>query len=324
MVRGLRRRAFVVLGMHRSGTSALTRVLALLGAELPRTLIGAGAGNPLGHWESQPICDLNDRILKAAGSTWYDWRAIDESFLSSSELTAFEPEARAILAEEFGDARTIVLKDPRICRLYPFWRQVLDSLDIQPMPILPLRHPAEVAASLEARDGMHPALGHIIWLRHVLDAERFTRHSPRVVTTFDSLLGSWEGVAQRIAERFDVSMGGSAADESIGSFLSADQRHHAQSAATSVLPEWVDVSYQRLLILEKGVEEADILETLTDIEDKLRASEGCFAPVTTAAIAVGLQARGIAARLQEAEAELARLRTESVGLSTSHSTSDSP
>jgi hypothetical protein len=171
---------------------------------------------------------------------------------------------------------------------------------------------------------MHPALGHIIWLRHVLDAERFTRHSPRVVTTFDSLLGSWEGVAQRIAERFDVSMGGSAADESIGSFLSADQRHHAQSAATSVLPEWVDVSYQRLLILEKGVEEADILGTLTDIEDKLRASEGCFAPVTTAAIAVGLQARGIAARLQEAEAELARLRTESVGLSTSHSTSDSP
>ena len=192
------------------------------------------------------------------------------------------------------------------------------------MPILPLRHPAEVAASLEARDGLNPALGQIIWLRHVLDAERFTRHSPRVVTTFDSLLGAWEDVAQRIAERFDVRRDGSATADSIGSFLSADQRHHAESAATSVLPEWVDETYRALLALEGGKAQLNILGTLTDIEDKLRASEGCFAPVTTAAIAVGLQARGIAARLQEAEAELARLRTESGGLSTSHSTSGSP
>jgi hypothetical protein len=318
MVRGLRRRAFIVLGMHRSGTSALTRLLALLGAELPRTLIGAGAGNPLGHWESRPICAFNDRILKAVGSTWYDWRAIDESFLSSSELTAFEPEARAILAEEFGDAGTIVLKDPRICRLYPFWRRVLDSLDIQPMPILPLRHPAEVAASLEARDGLNPALGQIIWLRHVLDAERFTRHSPRVVTTFDSLLGAWQDVAQRIAERFDVRMDGSATADSIGSFLSADQRHHAESAATPVLPAWVDETYRALLALEGGEAEPNILKTLTEIESKLRASEGCFAPITTAAIAVGLQARDIAARLQESQSELARLRSESRADPTSH------
>ncbi|WP_151985420.1 hypothetical protein [Rhizobium sp. EC-SD404] len=323
-MRGLRRRAFVILGMHRSGTSALTRVLALLGAELPRTLVGAGAGNPLGHWESRPICDLNDRILKAAGSYWYDWRAIDESFFSSSELTAFEPEARAIFAEEFGDAGVIVLKDPRICRLYPFWRQVLDALGIEPMPILPLRHPAEVAASLEARDGMHQALGQIIWLRHVLDAERFTRHSPRVVTTFEHLLEDWQGVTHRIGDRFEVSVGTTDSDKGIGSFLSRDQRHHAESAATSVLPAWVDETYRALLALEGGEAEPNIFGTLTEIESKLRASEGCFAPITTAAVAVGPQARNIAARLQESQSELARLRSESRVDPTSHSTCDVP
>ncbi len=35
-----------VLGMGRSGTSALTRVLSLCGGTLPAKLVGANAGNP--------------------------------------------------------------------------------------------------------------------------------------------------------------------------------------------------------------------------------------------------------------------------------------
>jgi hypothetical protein len=45
----------LVLGVHRSGTSAVTRVLSILGAALPRTLLGAGPSNESGHWESEKL-----------------------------------------------------------------------------------------------------------------------------------------------------------------------------------------------------------------------------------------------------------------------------
>src|SRR6185437_16639542 len=64
------RQALLVLGMHRSGTSALTRVLNLCGAALPRHNMAAAQSNRLGFWEPQRIVDTHDRFLKEAGTGW--------------------------------------------------------------------------------------------------------------------------------------------------------------------------------------------------------------------------------------------------------------
>ena len=64
--------AVLVLGMHRSGTSAISRTMNILGCDLPRTLMPRGPGNDLGHWESQAIADYNDTILNRLGSNWID------------------------------------------------------------------------------------------------------------------------------------------------------------------------------------------------------------------------------------------------------------
>src|SRR5687768_17060793 len=66
------RRAFVVVGMHRSGTSAMTRTLTLLGASLPQGIMSAHEDNPTGFWEPQSVADLNDEILQALDSEWDD------------------------------------------------------------------------------------------------------------------------------------------------------------------------------------------------------------------------------------------------------------
>jgi hypothetical protein len=59
-----------VLGMHRSGTSAVTRALNLLGLTVcpPADLIGAHATNPTGHWESRTLVECNNAVLLAAGA----------------------------------------------------------------------------------------------------------------------------------------------------------------------------------------------------------------------------------------------------------------
>src|SRR4030095_1407423 len=73
----VQRHALLVLGMHRSGTSALTNLLVHLGAAPPKTLMGPNQNNPLGFWESQSLCALHDRLLNAAGSSWDAWTALD-------------------------------------------------------------------------------------------------------------------------------------------------------------------------------------------------------------------------------------------------------
>ena len=63
----------VVLGMHRSGTSLITRLVSLLGIEVCRyeDLLVGGARNPRGHWESVSLNAYNDRLLEELGCTWF-------------------------------------------------------------------------------------------------------------------------------------------------------------------------------------------------------------------------------------------------------------
>ena len=63
------RMALLVVGMHRSGTSALTRVLSLAGASLPKRLYNETIGNPTGHWEPARMIEINDEMLAALGLT---------------------------------------------------------------------------------------------------------------------------------------------------------------------------------------------------------------------------------------------------------------
>ena len=57
-------RLIVVLGMHRSGTSAITKSLELLGVGLGSELHPAGFDNPKGFWEDRDCLEINERLLK--------------------------------------------------------------------------------------------------------------------------------------------------------------------------------------------------------------------------------------------------------------------
>jgi hypothetical protein len=125
------RRTIVVLGMHRSGTSALTRVLNLCGAELPGKLMVAeygmpGDGNRLaGFWESQTLTDIDNEIMAAAGSAWDSLLEPSRSWFESGSARSFIARLAEGLREELGEAALTVVKDPRICRLVPIWREAL-------------------------------------------------------------------------------------------------------------------------------------------------------------------------------------------------------
>ncbi|SPU44083.1 sulfotransferase family protein [Brevundimonas diminuta] len=192
------RLAFVVLGMHRSGTSSVAGLLALLGATPPRTLMGPKPDNPKGFWESEVLMAFDDEILSRAGSAWDDPEPLDQRIFAGELGTNLRQRAAEKLHEEFGKADSIVIKDPRICRFYPFWRQVLESADYQPFVVLPIRDPAEVAASLHGRNGMPVDKGLALWRRHVEDAELATRGQRRHILLWRDLLGDWRSALARL------------------------------------------------------------------------------------------------------------------------------
>lgn len=214
--------AYVVLGMHRSGTSSVAGTLALLGAAAPRTLMRPAEDNPKGFWESEVVTTFNDRLLAAAASSWSDWRRLDGATLSDP---AWGEEAGRVLQAEFGDADAIVLKDPRICRFFPFWRRVLEGAGYAPLVVSPIRDPLEVAASLNARNGMDPARAQRLWLRHVLDGEIASRGLPRHLMGWDAFIADWQAETVRMAARLNRPLTPTSDQaQAVDAFLTADLR----------------------------------------------------------------------------------------------------
>lgn len=240
--------AILIIGMHRSGTSSITGSLAIHGAEPPRTLMNPAEDNPKGFWESEVLSAFNDRMLNRGGSSWHDWRHFDSHVLAG-DIEAFKAEAANLIQSEFGDAGLIVLKDPRICRMLPFWREVLQGMDYRLVALSPLRAPSEVAASLITRNNMTRSHALRLWMRHVMDAEHFSRDLPRLLLPWTDFLSDWRGQMQRIQTELDLHLPYTPEIEAaMDDFLSADLKH--QNSLEPV-PEWVSNTYQHLLALSQ-------------------------------------------------------------------------
>ncbi len=233
-----RKSVLLVLGMHRSGTSALTRVLSLCGGALPRTLFEAVPGdNERGYWESRRLIEYHEALLSRIGTTMIAEHPIDPAWFDSKDARVAQSELLRIVHDEWGrglfsQSRCWLIKEPRICRLLPLWRRVLHRTGRRVSVLHAMREPAEVAASLFTRDGMSTALSQRAWMEHVLLAERYTRDLPRAFVSYDLLMGDWRTVVARAAailprDTLDAVRGSA----EIEAFLHPALRHHATNNA---------------------------------------------------------------------------------------------
>lgn len=216
------RTAVLVLGMHRSGTSVLTHLIGRLGAALPIDPNPAAADNPEGYWEPAGVVYLNDLMLRAADSAWLDTRPLT---LPPDVAATFRPRLLAALEHSFGSAKCLVLKDPRICRMVPFYRDLLAEMGARVKVVLALRDPAHVAASLCTRNQISPAYTAHLWAHHLIEAERETRDLPRMIVSYDDLIGDWRKVASRLRAFLPPDLPSVALD-SLSGTVRADLRHH--------------------------------------------------------------------------------------------------
>ncbi len=221
-------RSLIVLGMHRGGTSALAGVLSRLGVDLGTHLLPATPFNAAGYFEDVDVVGLHDRVLWALGRTWHDVRPLPDSCWDDPLVEPHRARLRELLSERFGASPLWGVKDPRQSRLLGLWLPVLAALDVEPAFVLIARDPREVTASLAAREGFPEWKSQVLYLDHLLAAERDSRGFRRTFLTFEQLLGSPEETVRRLAGELDL--GVAAIDGpllgQVREFLEPSLRHH--------------------------------------------------------------------------------------------------
>jgi hypothetical protein len=277
------RRALLVLGMHRSGTSALTRVLGLSGAALPRHKMAPAEDNALGFWESQPIVDAHDSFLEEAGTGWEAIADYPPAMFASDEAAACRRALISLVAWEYGDAALFILKDPRISRLMPLWRPVLSELGITPRIVIMVRNPLEISNSLKVRSGWSERRALLVWLRYMLAAERDTRDLARCFVGYDQLMRDWRGTVDRLSDQLGITFPerSPARQECIDRFIRADLRHHRHRT--------------------------DALLQRDDIADCVKQAHRCFSTAAETGTVDQTALDRIATALDEAEARLGHM-----------------
>ncbi|MDQ3122337.1 MAG: sulfotransferase [Actinomycetota bacterium] len=205
-------RAVCVLGMMRTGTSAVAGVLELLGAHFgpEERLLEPNVANPAGFREHKGIIALNDELLAHLGGTWHAPPENGAGWEDDPELQDVRRQASEIIDSDLATHEVWAWKDPRTCLTLPFWQALVPSL----LPVICVRGPAETAQSFAsmgwaAVDRLeHPyETGLDLWLRYTSDALEQTREHARLLIFYDDLIDDPLGESERLAAFTDTSQG---------------------------------------------------------------------------------------------------------------------
>jgi len=138
----------LVVGVGRSGTSLLTRLLGEVGFHIPQPEVEPDKTNPRGFGEPQWVVDFHMELMDARGMTVFDGRPKSwETTQAVAEDPAIRRRLRDWLAKELERAPYVVIKDPRVSWFQSLWRGAAGELGVTPSFVTTLRHPAEIVAS---------------------------------------------------------------------------------------------------------------------------------------------------------------------------------
>lgn len=149
-------------------------------------LAGPNSDNPHGFWEHYGLREINESLLERFGGSWRNPPKISAQLLASPELDDLRKRAQDLLSSLGGSSPCWGWKDPRTSLVLPFWLSILQQ---SPSPILCLRHPSDVGASLARRNKISPGLAGFLW-------QEYTASACAALDVIDALVLSYENILQ--------------------------------------------------------------------------------------------------------------------------------
>jgi hypothetical protein len=192
-----------VLGMHRSGTSLVTRILNLLGVYLgPEEHLMAAAGdNPKGFWEHRGLVTINEDILAMFGGGVDDPPLFPQNWQDVPQLAGLGERARAVISKDFAAADLWGWKDPRTCLTVAFWQRLLPPIHY----VHCLRSPADAVQSLQKQARRYGLVYSVekciwLWLAYVQSALTHTQGQPHLLIFYEDVMDDWAKELRRLAD----------------------------------------------------------------------------------------------------------------------------
>lgn len=265
-------KAICVLGTHRSGTSAITRGLNLLGVYLgeEKNIMKSLPENPEGFWERYDIYSLQERLLRILNIDWTTTSPLRENWHKSDEIRLLKDELATLIKNEFSGRPLWLWKDPRSCLLMPLWREVLTELDIELKVVFVVRNPLDVARSLEKRNGFTIDKGLGVWFNYTISAMKDVRGLETIYLSYDRFLddpetelkicADWLGIERPVDESWLPSK--------LACFLRPDLRHSVSGLAdlnATMAPEPVIRLYGVLLGILSGELDSNAAASEADV-----------------------------------------------------------
>ncbi len=224
----------IVLGMHRSGTSVLAKLLIDLGYDPGENLMPASEENPLGYFEDLIIHDLNNRILDFLFLRWDQIEDVSNRRIDLAVDLVWEnfgQESTGIIEQKLGKSGKIMIKDPRLTILLKFWLKVLDQFKAQKHYFLAVRNPLEVSASLNKRNNMSEKNALQLW--YYYNYSCLTDLDERLcIVRFGKLISDPENEVNRILNHIHVKHRNTEnlLNNFVNSFVDKKQIHHHSTA----------------------------------------------------------------------------------------------
>lgn len=193
----------IVLGMHRSGTSALTKALQVIGVSLSENLMPEGEFNPKGHWEDIDVVSINDKLLAHYGNVWFS-ATQPEINLDDQYVQLLLGEAVNMVQQRVEEFDLWGFKDPRTSRLLIFWQEVFKRAGVQAKYVYALRNPLDIARSLARRDGINHRQGYLLWLWHTLPNLNLLQSENVSWVGFNELLSQPRTVIAKLQQQLEL------------------------------------------------------------------------------------------------------------------------
>ncbi len=211
-----------IVGMHRSGTSMVAKLLRQGGLYLgpDNALMPPASENPEGFFEHLDFVNLNDEVLNEAGAGW-DCPPPVKTEWTAAAFDRHRERARA-LAAPLAEQGVWGWKDPRSSLTIPFWESALGPLRV----VLVVRNPLEVVTSLHRRNGFSIALSLTLWQIYAERVLAATTPEGRFVTHFDAWFVDPAAEARRLVHALGLP-GWDAEDEQPDP--NARLRHHRKT-----------------------------------------------------------------------------------------------
>lgn len=218
----------LILGMHRSGTSLLSRSLKVFGAEHGENLLGSRSGNTKGHWEDLDTLALNTEMLESIGKDWKTISPLTPKEITKLDANGYSEKIKNLIIKKTKDIDFFVLKEPRITHLLPIWKSALSQLPIEKKYFFALRNPLDVAQSLYLRDNMEWEHGYLLWFSYVYFALQLLNKEDILCVCYDDMVDNPTSTLESIKDFLGRGILKKEKEDFLKNFIDRNLRHSHQ------------------------------------------------------------------------------------------------